>query len=262
MRSVEGVVLAAERRMTIADEVRNSGLVTVRDLAIRLDVSEVTIRRDLEEIEQAGDVIRVHGGAVHRARGTSFEPGWAAKVGLRHAAKQRIGEVAARRIRPNETILLDSGTTTLCVARAIRVPAVVFVADVKIAVELASRPASDAIRTVMVGGEVRRGLFSTMGRYAAAMLDELHVDRAFLSADAIDVTAGITNATVEGTQIKKAIVASANEVVLVADASKVGTVVLSKVASLSDIDVWITDDEIDPEVLERVRDTGLTVEVV
>ncbi len=255
-------MLSEQRRILIVGELQQNGLATVHDLAQRLDVSEVTIRRDLERLDRTGEVVRVHGGAMVRRHGTSFEPLWDTKVALRNESKKRIGEAAASRVRPGETILLDSGTTTLCVAQALRVPCCVVAVDVKIALELASRSPSDAIQTLIVGGEVRPGFYSTTGHFALEMLAQLHVDRAFLGADAIDVDAGVTNATVQGTGIKKAIIASANEVVLVADASKLGLVALSKVAALTEVDLWITDEGQDPEALERVRRTGLKVEVV
>jgi DeoR/GlpR family transcriptional regulator of sugar metabolism len=255
-------VLSAQRRMVIANELQQTGLATVHDLARRLNVSEVTIRRDLGLLEQTGGAVRIHGGAMLRRYQTAFEPLWDTKVTLRNESKERIGQAAAARVRPGETILLDSGTTTLCVAKALKVPCAVVTVDLKIALELASRPASDAIQALMVGGEARRGLFSTTGHFALEMLNQIHVDRAFLGADAIDIDAGITNATVQGTGIKKAIIASANEVVLVADASKLGSVALSKVAALSEVDLWITDQGPDPEAFERVRRTGLKIEVV
>lgn len=255
-------MLSAQRRELIANELQQSGLASVRDLALRLDVSEVTIRRDLRQLDLVGEAVRVHGGAMPKRRSKSFEPPWDAKVALRHDAKRRIGEAAAARVRPGEAILLDSGTTTLFVARALRVPCSVVVVDVKIAVELAGRPASDAIRTFIVGGEVRSGFFSTAGHSALEMLAQLHVDHAFLSADAIDIDAGITNASVEGTGIKRAIIAAGKEVVLVADGSKLGEVALARVAQLAAVDLWITDEGVDGDALERALSTGLKIEVV
>lgn len=255
-------MLSAKRRMVIADGLQQAGSASVRELARDLNVSEVTIRRDLEHLERSGDVVRIHGGAMVPRKGTSFEPLWDAKVALRHEGKQRIGAAAAARVRAGETILLDSGTTTLWVARALSVPCAAVAVDVKIALELAARPPSDAIQTLIVGGEVRPALFSTTGHFALEMLEQLHVDRAFLSADAIDIDMGITNATVQGTGIKKAIIEAANEVVLVADASKLGTVALARVAPLSRVDLWITDNSIEGDALERVQGTGLKVEVV
>lgn len=255
-------MLSAERRLHIADELQQHGLATVRELAERLKVSEVTIRRDLGILEEEGGILRIHGGAMARRHGTASEPLWGAKRMLRKDAKDRIGRAAAARIQPGETVVLDSGTTTFAVAEAIEVPCSVVVVDVQIALELAAHPRHEGIQVLVVGGEVRRGLFSTTGHFALEMLSQLHVDRAFLSADAVDIRAGVTNATVQGTAVKKAIVDSANEVVLVADASKLGLVALSTVAPLSALDVWITDSSLTREALDDLRAAGLQVEVV
>ena len=255
-------MLSAQRRLYISDELQQSGLAQVSDLAERLGVSEMTIRRDLEMLERMTDVVRIRGGAMLRRHGTAFEPLWDAKVAVRNEAKARIGKAAAARVKPGETILLDSGTTTLRVARSLSFACSVVTVDVKIAVELASRPSSDGMQTLLVGGAVRSGFFCTTGYFALEMLEQLHVDHAFLGADAIDADAGVTNATVEEAAIKKRIIAAASEVVLVADASKLGIVALSKVASLDAIDLWITDEAIDPERLAHVRSVGLNVEVV
>jgi DeoR/GlpR family transcriptional regulator of sugar metabolism len=255
-------VLSAQRRMVIMDELQQSGLVLVGDLAERLGVSEMTIRRDLELLERTSDIVRVHGGAMRSRGGTAFEPSWNAKVALRNEAKARIGKAAAARVSPGDTILIDSGTTALWVARSLRAPCAVVVVDVKIAVELAGRPTSDGVQVLLVGGAVRSGYFSTTGQFALEMLEQLHVDRAFLGADAIDFDAGVTNATVEEAAIKKQIIAAANEVVLVADATKLGKVALAKVAPLADFSLWITDADGDAERLQQIRAAGLPIEVV
>jgi DeoR/GlpR family transcriptional regulator of sugar metabolism len=254
--------MAAQRRVLIAHELHNNGLAIVANLARRHDVSEMTIRRDLEVLGRSGDLVRVRGGAMLRKQPTAFEPAWDAKVALHSDAKERIGSAAAARVQAGETILIDSGTTALQVARALSVPCSVVVVDVQLAVVLASRPMSDGIHAIMVGGSVRSGFYSTTGHFALEMLNQLHVDRVFLSADAIDAEAGITNATMEETPIKQQMISAGQEVVLVADGSKLGMVAFSRVAGLDQIDLWITDDTADAGELERIRRAGLSVEVV
>lgn len=255
-------MISAQRRILIAEELDQSGHAAVRDLASRLGVSEMTIRRDLDALERRGDVVRIHGGALTRRRATAFEPMWDAKLALRHEAKLRIGRAAAELVDRGETILIDSGTTTLAVACAISVPCRVVVVDAKIAIELASRPTTDGIETIIVGGSVRNGYFSTTGTFALEMLSQLHVDRAFLGADAIDPVEGITNATVEEVAVKRQIIAAARETILVADGSKVGRVALAKVARLSEIGTWMTDVGVDLDSVDAIRAVGVHVTVV
>lgn len=255
-------MISAQRRILIAEELDQSGHAAVSDLASRLGVSEMTIRRDLDTLERRGDIVRIHGGAMTRRRVTAFEPMWDDKVAVRHEAKVRIGNAAADRVSAGETVLIDSGTTAMAVACALRVPCRVAVVDVKIAVELAGRPTADAIEILVVGGTVRNGYFSTTGPFALEMLAQLHVDRAFLGADAIDPVEGVTNATVEEVAVKRRIIAAARETTLVADGSKLGRVALAKVAAMSEIDTWVTDATVDASGLDAVRSLGVGVEVV
>jgi DeoR/GlpR family transcriptional regulator of sugar metabolism len=255
-------MLSAERRLLIAQRLESTSAVAIAELARDLDVSEMTIRRDLKSLQVAYDIVRIHGGAMLRRRGTAYEPRWETKVGLQEDAKRRIGERAAARVQAGETVIIDSGTTGLAVARALFVPCTVVVCDVKIAVDLASRPASDGISTLIVGGSVRPGYYSTLGPFATGMLKQLHADRVFLGADAIDVDAAITNATVEEADTKRLMIGAGREVVLVADGSKLGKVALADVAALDSLDLWITDGSVDPDGLEAIRGAGLKVEVV
>ena len=254
-------MLAAQRRMLIMEELDRTGHAVVSELADRHRVSEMTIRRDLDALDRQGEVVRIHGGVIAKHRLASFEVPWDQKLSIKGDAKLRIGKAAADRIKPGETIIIDSGTTALAVARAISVPCSVVTVDVKIAVDLASRPVADGIETMVIGGSVRGGYFSTTGPFALEALERLHVDRAFLGADAVDMSAGITNATVDEMVVKQRLIAAAKEVVLVADGSKFGIVALARVTSLDQIDVWITDTSLDTDELESVRSAGLEVEV-
>ena len=257
-----GALPSAQRRLLIMEELDRAGHAMVGDLAERHRVSEMTIRRDLDALDRRGDVVRIHGGVIARHRLASFELPWDQKLSLQSEAKLRIGKAAADRVKPGETILIDSGTTALAVARALSVPCSVVVVDIKIAAELASRPAAEGIETMITGGSVRSGYFSTTGPFPLEMLDRLHVDRAFLGADAVDIAAGITNSTVDEMAVKQKMIKAAKEVVLIADGSKYGIVALAQVASLADVDLWVTDSSLDTADLESVRSIGLKVEVV
>ena len=246
----------------IKEELDRTGHAVVSQLAERHGVSEMTIRRDLDELDRHGDVIRIHGGVIAKHRHTSFELPWDQKLSVQAEANASNRQGRSRSIRLGETVLIDSGTTALAVARAISVPCSVVTVDVKIAVELASRPIPDGIQTMVIGGTVRNGYFSTTGPFALEALERLHVDRAFLGADAVDASIGITNATVEEMVVKQRLINAAKEVVLVADGSKYGIVALAQVATLGEVDIWLTDASLETDALERVRSTGLEVEVV
>lgn len=256
-------LIPAQRRVGILRELeKGPGGVSVRALAADLGVSALTVRRDLDYLEEIGDVVRVRGGAMRRGRGTSFEPPWAMKVHAHSEQKRRIGLAVARRVSPGDTLFLDSGSTALWVARALTVPCTVIVGDVKIAAELGDRDASSGIETLVLAGTVRRGVFSTVGTFATQMLRQLRADWSFLGADAIDIAAGVTNATVEEVAIKQEMIARGQTVVLMADSSKLGNVALAQVATLDAFSVLVTDSEAEHAQIDQVTEAGLQVEQV
>lgn len=226
-----------------------------------LDVSQVTVRRDLAHLAKSGEVVRTRGGAYAAHHGTDWEPLWDAKYNEQSREKTAIARSAASLVTPGDTLLLDSGSTMARVAEELRGPCKVVTVDLKVAQLLASR--SDAtIEVSIAGGAIRRGIYSVTGPYAEDVLSQIHVDVTFLAADGVDAEAGITNAAFEEVPVKRRLIAAGRKVILVADSSKVRKVALAAVAPLSTVSTFVVDDGISHEDLVDIQEAGVDVTVV
>ena len=248
-------VVTAERRQQIVHLVRSSGSVDVSDLSQRFGVSAMTVRRDLEWLAAQGLVQRTRGGAMapsSRAEEIPYE----SKAGLLAPEKQRIGQTAARLVREGDTVLLDSGSTTLHVARALKTLGSVAVVtnDLRIACELSEEP---RIRVITPPGTVRSGLYSLQGPQTVDFLRNFHVDWTFLGADAIDVETGVTNRTLEEVPVKQAMIEAARGTVLVTDHTKFGQVVFGRVCPLEALNVIVSDRALDRQYRSALQQAGV-----
>lgn len=250
-------MLAEERRRRILEIIERTGLVSVDALAHQFGVSEMTIRRDLRMLESDGLLRRVHGGATS-SRGRSYEPPFLLRAGTHTEIKARIGAVAASMIRDGESVALDVGTTTLEIARHLKGKKnlTIITPSLHIANVLASQP---AIRLILTGGILRPGELSLIGHLAERAFREFYVDKLFLGIGGISLEAGLTEFNLEDAQVKKAMLGSAKECIVVADASKLGNIAFASVAPLSVIHKLITDSRADPEFVARLREEGIEV---
>lgn len=245
------------RHGRIVAALEQNGQIEVTQLAAEFDVSEMTIRRDLEELEHRGLCRRVHGGAV-TAGIRGYEPPFEVRREQNLDAKMRIGQRAAELIASGETVLLDIGTTTLQVAHALRprYNVSVITPSLDIAILLADEP---GIRSICLGGHVRRGEHSTVGSLAERSLHDFHVDVCILSAGGVSVAGGITEYHSEGAQMKRAMIDRAQRLVVVADESKLGAVTFAVVAPISVVDTLVTSARESNEHLLATRNAGVHV---
>jgi DeoR/GlpR family transcriptional regulator of sugar metabolism len=253
-------MIAPERRQRIFEVIETSGIVSVRDLAQRFDVSSITVMRDLQELEQQGLIRRVHGGAIS-LRGASYEPPFSARE-TRHAAeKQRIAARAAELVRDGDSLILDVGTTTLEIARALKGKRnlTVLVTNLRAALELANQA---AIQVIVIGGKLRSSELSLVGHLAERTLRLFQVDKAFIAVGGITVEHGLMEFNFEEAGTKQVMIERARQRIVVADHSKFGKVMLSTVAPLNVIDTLITDTAVDSETVERLRQLGIEVILV
>jgi DeoR/GlpR family transcriptional regulator of sugar metabolism len=252
-------MLPADRRQVIADLVRTRGSVRGRDLVDVLGVTDETIRRDLTRLAELGLVRRAHGGAV------AIRPGDETDTAFRlreHAdEKVAIGRRAAELVADRSSIILDSGTTTLCLARALhhKQDLVVVTTAVTNAIELVGNPGTTVI---MTGGVIRPTTFGASGQLAAATLRGLHVDQTFLAIHSVSVEGGLTYPLLEEVDAKRAMIEAAEEVILLADHSKFGRRALVRVASMSAVHRIVTTPGIDPDEAAAIRDLGIDLIVV
>ncbi len=249
-------LLQADRHEFIAELVRRQGSVRARDLVERLGVTDETIRRDLSRLAELGIVRRSHGGAV--AMGPGDEATTAVRLREHADEKIAIGRRAAALVTPGMRIILDSGTTCLCLARELRrMPDLVVVTTaVTNALELLGNPSTTV---VMVGGVIRPNTFGTSGRLAAATLAELRVDHAFLAMHSVSARGGLTYPTFEEVEAKRAMIEAATEVTLLADHSKFGREALVRVAPLSSVQRIVTSPGVDGDELAAIREAGVEV---
>lgn len=254
--SVPSQMLPADRLQVIADLVRERGSVRGSELVDLLGVTDETVRRDLSRLARLGVLKRARGGAI--AMRAHEETNTAVRLREHAAEKIAIGNRAAELVVDGSTILLDSGTTTLCLARALRRKRdlVVVTTAVTNAVELVGIPGTTV---VMTGGVIRPATFGASGQLAAATLRELHVDQAFLAIHSVSVAGGLSYPSFEEVDAKRAMIAAASEVILLADHSKFGREALVRVAPINAVNKIVTTPGVDPAETEAIRDLGIEI---
>lgn len=253
-------MLAQERRDAILQAIVDVGQARVAELAQRLAVSEMTIRRDLNRLAEERLIEKVHGGAILPRR-HAREPHFVAKRRLNAGAKAAIAKAAVGLVHDDMTIALSAGTTCWLVAKQLRgFRELRFVTNsVNVAVAL-EQGGWDSI--IVAGGLFRTPSDALVGSFAEQTLRQLNTDLLFLGADSIDVRAGLTTPNVAEAETNRILVANARRVAVVADSSKLGHVSLASFASLDEIDVLITDGGAGEDTLERLREAVPTVIVV
>jgi DeoR family transcriptional regulator of aga operon len=253
-------LLAEGRRRKILELVDQTGQVTIHDVVKRFAVSAVTARSDLDALSANGVILRSHGGAV-RYEPTQDYP-LKLKATLHRSEKSRIGQAAAQLVQPNETIILDSGTTTAEIAKDLRrakLKFTVITSALNIANELADAP---EISLIMLGGLLRTISYSFVGPQAEAMLRDLHADRLFLAVDGFDAEAGPFTPDVLEAQLNALMMKVSREVTVVADSTKLGRRSLFRIGAVENVHRLITDSRAPEEFTEAVRRKGIEVMLV
>jgi DeoR family transcriptional regulator of aga operon len=240
--------------------VRGADRISLNELADRLGVSLMTVRRDLDELQAQGLVQRVRGGAVSLAT-PAEEAGFTARGPWQAATKQRIGAAAAELIQPGQTILLDAGTTTAALAGSLaaRAPLTVAVLSLQAAERLADKP---GIRLLIMGGESRPGERSLVGHLTLRMLQELWFDTFLMSIGAVHQELGWSEFSMEDATVKQQALCRADQTIVVADSTKLGVRAFARVAGLADVNTFVTDDPgpgSAQETLNDIRDAGVDV---
>jgi DeoR family transcriptional regulator of aga operon len=255
----EGDLPTELRRAQILTYIKARDFVRVTDLSNRFHVSEVTVRADLDVLAERGDVRRIRGGAMPRTLPNIEERPFADE---RVHEKLAIGRLTASLIAQGETLILDVGTTTTAVARALIQredlhDIVIFTNALNIALEL--EPAIPRFSVVITGGTLRPLQHSLVDPLGVLMFERIKVHTAIVGCNGIDPQAGVTNINLPETEIKQRMLRSAKRRILVADGSKVGEVELAYLCGLEDIDLLITDSSADPTLLAALREQGLEI---
>ena len=230
------------RRLALLDVLQRDGEGQVRELAEAFRCSEMTVRRDLDALEREGVVRRVHGGAV-RVQLRRDELPYAVRALEASEAKQRIGRAVAGLIADGETLVLDSGTTALEVARALRGrPVTVLPIGLRALAVLAD---DEAVRVIAPGGDVRPGELVVTGDLAEVAFERLRFDTFVLGCCGIDVADGVTTHVPADARVKRVALGASRRTVAITDRSKVGRVAFGRVCPLSSVERLVTDATID-----------------
>ncbi|HLF74744.1 MAG TPA: DeoR/GlpR family DNA-binding transcription regulator [Anaerolineales bacterium] len=255
---------AAERHSKIIELVLENGRVTIPDICGAFAISEMTARRDLNELDRQGLVRRVHGGAIANL-GRSYEPSFQTRAVNNQAAKQAIGLKAADLIYDGDSIALDVGTTTLEIVPGLRGKRnlTIVTSCLQIAAKIVDQiPLEGNARLIISGGIVRPRELSMIGPIPEQVYQDLHVDKAFIGIGGISLEDGLTEYNIEDAQIKRILIRSARERIVVADGAKFGVTTFTSVAPLAAVERIVTDRSAPPEIVEQVRKRGVEVIVV
>ena len=245
-----------ERERTILDRLSTAGSVTVAALAQDLGLSEVTIRGDLKALEAKGWLNRTRGGAAPVMHRDILE-----RQRERQEQKNAVARAAAALVRDGDVIMIEAGTTTALVARYLTGKRDIHIVSNSTLVFSYARM-NPNLQITMTGGEFRRPTESLVGPIALSTIARLNVRLAFVGTDGFTLERGITTHLMEGAEIVKAMKAHAQTTVLVADSSKYGKIGFTSVLPLADIDLILTDGELEDEAARKLAEAGVRVERV
>ena len=249
-----------ERQEKIVQILEERPRVTVEELAKQLGVTAMTIRRDLKYLESVQIVSRTFGGAVLKSKLTLELPRQEKEM-QHQAEKERIGQAAAALVEEEQTVLLDSGTTAMAIAKELlkKKNLTIVTTDVLIAAFLVQ---NSSFAIYCTGDRVQNVTGSCMGSRAIAFLKGIYADIAFVGASSLDVELGMSGPTFEKAELKKEIILSAEKVILVADSSKFNRRSINKICSLQDFSLIISDKGVAAETVQRLQEKGVALQLV
>jgi DeoR family fructose operon transcriptional repressor len=249
-------MFSEERQQKISELLKEKSSLRVIELAEIFNVSESTIRRDLQEMEEKGLLTRTHGGAVG-IQGTSFEPSFKEKSIEEREQKVVIAKIANSMIEDGDTIILDSGTTTLEIAKHIQANKVTVITNSIDIAEVLS--GNEKVDLIVTGGSMRVTTRAMVGHITENILKNFRVDKAFIGANGISIEEGITTPNFTEAQTKKAMMHVANKVIIAADSSKFNKVCFSVISPIRAVSSIITSGDLDKEVLKDFEDAGVEI---
>jgi DeoR family transcriptional regulator, aga operon transcriptional repressor len=249
-------ITTLERRKYILNEITQQGQVLIHELSKRFIVSEVTIRNDLEQLERKKMLLRVRGGAIKYEGNVAVEQGLSEKSRLNHEEKARIGKKAAEMIKNGETIILDSGTTTMEIAK--HLPSLTNITVITNALNIVNQLVNQpGVNVMMPGGNLQRSSLSLIGSLAEKNLRNFFVDKMFLGVDGFDTRHGVYTPNLEEAHLNEIMIQNSKEVILVTDSSKFERRSLAFICGIECIHIVVTDDGISDDDRRRLEDAGV-----
>jgi DeoR family transcriptional regulator of aga operon len=249
-----------ERHQHIMSRLQKEGYVKVLDLCKDLNVSSVTIRKDLQLLEDKKLLYRTHGGVTLNNPYTADRP-VNEKEKIRSNEKTLIGQAAARLIEESDCIIIGSGTSVLALAKEIHPKGTltVITAALNVALELIHHP---EIEVIQLGGMLRKSSSSTTGPYAEKVLDDFSCNKLFLGVDGIDVEFGLTTTNAMEAHLNRKMIAAAQRTIILADSTKFGKRGFGRICGLEEIDQIITDSGISDHMSKTLQGMGVELTVV
>ena len=245
-----------ERHQKILQLLEAEKCITVQDLSEMLEVSLVTIRKDLTALENDGHLYRTHGGASRKSH-YAFEENVIKKETIQVEAKQKIARKALEFIKDNEFIILASGTTIHYLARILGERCVtVLTASLRASIELCR---DSNVKVIKLGGEVRKSSASVVGAFAEDMLRNFSCNKLFLGVDGIDVDFGISTSNANEAHLNQVMIEQSDVVFVLADSSKINKRSFAKICDVNKINFFISDNMIEEEDVKKLEDAGVQV---
>ncbi|MFS0785569.1 DeoR/GlpR family DNA-binding transcription regulator [Shouchella sp. 1P09AA] len=254
-------MLAIERKRHILEYVKQHQLASVSELAVVCNVHQATIRRDLNELEDEGLLQRTHGGVMGARDNISSEPSFSEREQKHREEKERIGKQAAAYVEDGDTILIDSGTTTFQMVPHLlqRKQLTVVTNDINIA---AAFRHAHSIKTFVTGGVLFHDSYMLNGTYTDDMLAKLHVQKAFIGTPAIHPEFGIMHFDDYLVSAKKKMIDAVEQVMVLADHTKMDQLSMHEVAPLTSVQKVITGTDLDERVKHAFEEKGVSVDLV
>lgn len=253
-------MLKQQRQDIISRELRNRSFISMEEAMALTDSSRSTIRRDMDEMEADGRIIRIRGGASaaaqHPEQPEGLEPAYVVRQDMYQDEKQRIAKAAHDLIHESETLLLGSGTTVYELSRRLNdiSPLYVSTNDLKSAMVLAEYP---NINLTVLGGSLRENHFSLNGYFTEQFITQMHADKCFLGIDAVDRNIGYMNFAVEEIQTNKAMLRNSRQSIVLCDHSKFDKVAFVSICRINEIDLLITGRELSEEHRQMLEEAGV-----
>jgi DeoR family fructose operon transcriptional repressor len=247
---------APQRLDNLRELIRGKGAVRIEEICSELGVSPATVRRDLDQLEATGAIRRVHGGAMS-VESRLEEPLFDDKASLAAREKHRIAEAALEFVEAEDTIYLDGGSTVLEFARLLRdrTNVTVVTNSLRAAHELAGR----GPRLILIGGELRRLSQTMVGPLTRCVLQELHVDKAFMGTIGLTLKEGLTTTDPSEAYTKELVMNRARQVILLADSSKAGKVSFAQAGRWERVHAVVTDERFDKDLAKQLNNKGIKV---
>lgn len=251
------MISIAERHKYIKDQLAKNGFIRVLDIADQLGVTGATIRKDLRILESQGVLYRTHGSASP-VKPHVMDISIDEKTPQHIEEKQAIAKAAQTLIKPDDAIILASGSTVTAFAEKLEPNGMINVVTPSLGIAVLMHSRSN-VKVFILGGALYKNSFSVRGEYAVEGLKNTSCSKLYIGCDGIDLASGVTCATIEEAELTSAMMKAASQTVVLADSSKFGRRGFGKIGNIEDIDIIITDKGMPESLREKIEDAGVQI---